>query len=105
MTVELSHLLRRRVRDADGRDIGEIEDLLAELEQHPHGNDYVVTSIAVGRHGVLDMVAFGWLVPDVVKRWRERAGYRRYEIPWDWWDLSDPEHPRVLRRESELPTE
>ena len=105
MKVELSHLVGRTVRDANGRDIGEIEDLLAEIEQHPHGNDYFVTRIAVGRHGVLDMVAFGWLVPELVQRLRKRAGYRRYEIPWDWLDLSDPKHPKLLRPESELPTE
>jgi len=31
------------------------------------------------------------------------TGYSRYEIPWDWMDLSDPEHPRALRRAEELP--
>jgi sporulation protein YlmC with PRC-barrel domain len=105
VNVPVSRLLGRTVRDPDGRDVGEIEELRAEIEQHPHGNDYVVTAVEVGRHRMLDMVVSGWFVPALAKRWRERANYRRYVIPWEWLDLHDPEHPRVLRPMSELPTD
>jgi hypothetical protein len=38
-----------------------------------------------------------------VRRIMRATSYVRYDIPWDWMDLSDPAHPRVLRRERELP--
>jgi len=102
-TISLSDLIGRPVRDADGRKIGRIEELEAEIELHPHGNDYVVTRFDVGRVGPLDALATGRFVPQLL-RWVTRAtGYVRYEIPWDLMDLRDPAHPRALRPERELP--
>jgi sporulation protein YlmC with PRC-barrel domain len=100
--VSLSDLVGRTVRDADGRPIGQIEELMAEIELHTEGNDYVVTEVAVGGHRMIDMIVSGWFVPDLIKRWRKLVGYRRYEIPWDWLDLRDPGHPRLLRPVAEL---
>jgi len=102
-TISLSDLIGRPVRDSDGRRIGRIEELEAEIELHPHGNDYVVTRFDVGRVGPLDTLATGRFVRQLL-RWVTRAtGYVRYEIPWDWMDLRDPAHPRALRPERELP--
>lgn len=102
-TVALSDLLGRTVRDADGRKIGRIEELNAEISLEHGRSDYVVTHFSVGRFKPLDMIATGNFVQQLVRRVTRATGYRRYEIPWDWMDLGDPAHPRVRRREDELP--
>jgi sporulation protein YlmC with PRC-barrel domain len=102
-TVSLSDLLGRPVRDADGRTIGRVEELNAEITPERQGDGYVVTSFSVGRFKPLDVIATGNFVQHLVRRLARVTGYRRYEIPWDWMDLSDPAHPRALRREAELP--
>ena len=102
-TVALSDLLGRTVRDADGRKIGRIEELNAEISLERGRNDYVVMHFSVGLFKPLDAIATGNFVQQLVRRVTRATGYRRYEIPWDWMDLSDPAHPRALRREEELP--
>ena len=102
-TVTLDDLVGRAVHDADGRRIGRIEELKAEIELHGDGNDYVVKSFGVGRLGMLDAIATGHIVPRLVERLTRAWGYVHYDIPWDWMDLSDPRKPKVTRRESELP--
>jgi len=102
-TVTLSDLLGRTVRDADGRKIGHIEELSAEVALGHGRSDYVVTTFSVGRFTPFDMIASGNFVQQLVRRVVRAIGYRRYEIPWEWMDLRDPAHPRALRREAELP--
>ena len=101
--VAVSDLLGRVVRDADGRKIGRIEELNAEISLEQGRSDYLVTSFSVGRFRSLDVIATGHFVQQLVRRFKHATGYGRYEIPWDWMDLSDPEHPRALRRAEELP--
>ena len=101
-TIALDQLVGRVVRDADGRRIGRIEELEAELVLESHGNDYVVTRFGVGRFGILDTIASGRIVQQLVRRLVRATSYVRYEIPWEWMDLSDVAHPRVTRREREL---
>jgi hypothetical protein len=101
-TIALDQLVGRVVRDADGRRIGRIEELEAELVFEPHGNDYVVTRFGIGRFGILDTIASGRIVQQLVRRLMRATSYVRYEIPWEWMDLSDVAHPRVTRREREL---
>lgn len=102
-TVALSDLLGRVVHDADGRKIGRIEELNAEISLEGGRSDYVVTHFSVGRFRSFDVIATGKFVQQLVRRFTRATGYRRYEIPWDWMDLSDPAHPRTRRREDELP--
>lgn len=102
-TVALDDLLGRAVHDADGRQIGRIEELEAEIVLERGGNDYVVTHFGVGRWGPFDAIARGRIVQQLVRRITRARSYVRYDIPWDWMDLGDPEHPKVQRRESELP--
>jgi hypothetical protein len=101
--VALSDLIGRPVRDSDGRRIGRIEELEAEIELHPPGNDYVVTRFDVGRLGPLDALASGRFMRQLLRCVTRAAGDVRYEIPWGLMDLRDPAHPRALRPERELP--
>ena len=102
-TVSLHDLVGRAVHDADGRRIGRIEELNAEIALERGGNEYVVTQFGVGRWGPFDALATGHFVQQLVRRIARATSYVHYDIPWDWMDLSDPENPRVARREQELP--
>jgi hypothetical protein len=102
-TIALCDILGRTVRDAEGRSVGRIEELNAEIDLHGDGNDYVVTSVSVGRFGALDMIATGLFVQHLVRRVARLVGYTRYDIPWDWFDFADPARPRLLRTARELP--
>ena len=102
-TLALSDLLGRVVRDADGRKIGRLEELNAEISLEQGRSGYVVTGFSVGHCLPFDVVATGHFVRQLVRRFTHATGYRRYEIPWDWMDLGDPERPRTLRRADELP--
>jgi sporulation protein YlmC with PRC-barrel domain len=100
--VALSDLLGLVVHDADGKKIGRIEELNAEIVLEQGRSNYVVTQFSVGHFKSLDVIATGSFVQQLVRRFTRATGYRRYEIPWDWMDLSDPAHPRSRRREEEL---
>ena len=102
-TVALHDLVGRVVHDAAGRRIGRIEELKAEIALERGGNDYVVTRFGVGRWGPFDAIASGRIVQQLVRRITRATSYVHYDIPWELMDLDDPAHPRVMRRESELP--
>ena len=101
-TVSLDDLIGRVVRDAEGRRIGRIEELEAEIVLERDGSEYVVTRFGVGRWGPFDAIASGLFVQQLVRRIMRATSYAHYVIPWDWMDLSDLEHPRVRRAEREL---
>ena len=104
-TVSLSDLVGRPVHDVDGRRIGRIEELEAEIVLERGGNDYVVTRFGVGRWGPFDAIANGHFVQQLVRRITRATSYVHYEIPWDLIDLTDLERPRVKCAERELQRE
>lgn len=95
--IRLHDLVGRQVRDPDGRSVGRIQELRAEIELHEHGNEYVVVAFHVGHFGVFGSLAgsrFAWQAL--------RFLGQRYTIPWELMDLRDPSRPRVTRRIAEL---
>jgi hypothetical protein len=91
------------VHDVDGRSIGRIEEMRAEIELHDHGNDYVVVEFHVGAYGALEALA-GVGFARYVLRWiGSLVGYRNHRVPWSVMDLSDPARPRLTCRAGELP--
>jgi len=100
--LRLSDLTGRVVRDVDGRKVGRIEELFAELEQHEDGNDYVVTEFHVGTFGPLETVGGGELLRHLLARVGRLVGYKTYRVPWDCVDLSDPGRPRLTLRKDQL---
>ncbi len=98
--VRLDRLVGRTVHDVDGRSVGHIHELHAEIELHEHGNEYVVVAFHVGRLALLPSMAasrFAW-------QSLRFLGRRRYIIPWQLMDLSDPLQPRVRCALEELPS-
>jgi hypothetical protein len=101
--IRLGDLVGRKVHDVDGRAIGRIEEMRAEIELHEHGNDYVVLEFHVGAYGALEAIAGGRFARQVLRTMGRLVRYRSHRVPWEVMDLSDPRNPRVLCRASELP--
>jgi hypothetical protein len=100
--LRLSHLLGRKVHDVEGRSVGRLEELRAEIELHEHGADYVVVEFYVGAYGALQALA-GWhFARHFLRLFAPLIRYKQYQVPWELMDLSDPERPRVIRAGREL---
>lgn len=100
--LRVSNLVGRVVRDSEGRRVGRIEEMLATIELHDHGNDYVVTEFHVGAYGLLEALTGSVFAQRLLQRMGSIAGYRQFRIPWQWMDLTDPDDPRLNRTRAEL---
>jgi sporulation protein YlmC with PRC-barrel domain len=96
--VRLELLVGRKVYDAAGQCIGRVEEVRAEVD----GADYVVREFHVGKLAVLERLLDGRLLRALVRRLSGGRLWRGYAVPWRDMELSDPERPRVRRREAEL---
>jgi hypothetical protein len=100
--VWLSDLIGRLVRDVDGRRVGRIEELEAEVVLRAGRSDYVVMAYHVGAYGLLESLAGSGLARAMARRLGDVVGYTRRRIPWSWMDLTDVQHPRLRRTRAEL---
>ncbi len=98
--IHASSLLNRRVFDAHGRRIGRIEELHVEIDA-TDSSAYVVREVHVGAYALLEAMA-GDAFVRAVARLLGSWGYKRYVIPWDVMDLSDPDRPRSRLSREEL---
>jgi hypothetical protein len=95
--LNLEHLVGRDVRDPDGRKLGRIEEIIAEIR----GTDWVVTEVHLGSGALLErLVELSGLIP-ILGNLRRRERKARV-IPWAGLDLTDPDHPRSLVRRTDL---
>ena len=101
--IRLNDVIGRVVRDVDGRSIGRIEEMRAEIELHDRGNDYVVVEFHVGAFGALEALAGAHFARHVLRRLGGLVRYRHHRVPWTLMDLSDPARPRITCRARELP--
>ena len=95
--VRIEQLIGRRVRDADGRGVGRIEEMVCEIELHSRGRDYVVRTIHVGSFGALDALVGSRMLRLLLRTLLPSRAYRSVDVPWSSIDLSDPERPRLKR--------
>ena len=95
--LRVESLLGHRLRDADGKSLGRIEEIVAEIR----GTDWIVVEVHVGRGALLQrLTELTSLVP-LVSALQHRLGERR-RVPWERLDFSDPSHPRAVVRHEEL---
>jgi sporulation protein YlmC with PRC-barrel domain len=95
--VHVERLIGRKIRDAAGRKIGRIEELVAEWQ----GTDLVVVEVHVGPGALLErIIDLATLIPYSGAMQRQLRHLRR--IPWHQLDLSDADHPRATVRQEEL---
>ena len=90
--VRLERLLGRQLVDAAGRAVGRIEDVEAE----PEGEEYLVTHVVVGPEGWLEQLLGAAHQLPTLRGLGLGRKPRMRRVPWQWLDLSDPEHPRLL---------
>ena len=98
MEVNLELMLGRKVLAGNGRSIGRLEDVTAEVKP----GECLVIEYLVGKYALFERLAawsmgraflslFGSLV---------KSGYR---VPWQKMDISDPRRPKITCDVSELP--
>jgi hypothetical protein len=101
--MRLSDLLHREVLDADGRSLGNVEDVLV-ADDGPllggHVATFTVEGLVVGGGGLGIRLGFEW--GGAQGPWPISAIFRRLErrarfVPWAAVRLSDPDEPLRLR--------
>lgn len=95
--IRLDLVLNRRVRDIDGRVVGRLEEAIAHIRPDAVGNHYEIREFHLGKYALLEALAGGQLARAVLRFVGGARAYRRFRVPWDWMDLSDPERPRLTR--------
>ena len=90
MNVPLQDLIGKVVRDADGKKVGRIFEVMAEIQ----GDACVVTEWLLGTHALL--ARLGMTASRLLGLPRREPD----RIPWDRMDLSDPKKPRLKRTSS-----
>jgi hypothetical protein len=90
-------LVSYKLRDADGRSLGRIEEIIAEIQ----GTDWVVTEVHIGPGALLErLLELSTLVPFLDRLQRHLR--RRYRLRWNQLDFSDLAHPRATVSRGEL---
>src|SRR3954468_5962936 len=90
--LRFEDLIGKTVRNSYGRPIGKIEN--ARLE--PDGDDYLVSHFLLGPLQRMSRIkAFLGELPTFVALGIGAARDVR-PLPWHWFDLSDPDHPRLI---------
>lgn len=87
-SVRLQHLAGRRVRDANGKVIGRLHAIKAEIR----GDECVITEFHLGSAALLERLGIQASALFGLPFTREPR-----RIAWDELDLSDPDDLRLLR--------
>jgi hypothetical protein len=95
--VALERLLGTRVRDADGRHAGRLE----EVHARRRGGELLVSEWVLGTAGFIERLSLGPLLRALLGR-RLYPEAARYTLGWDELDLTDPERPRFRGRVEDL---
>ena len=95
--LRLEVLLGHHLRGADGKSLGRIEEVVAEIR----GTDWIVVEVHVGPGALLERLAeLSSLVP-LFGALQRRLSVR-HRVPWDRLDFTDPSHPRATVRRADL---
>jgi hypothetical protein len=94
LEAHVEHLLGRRVLDLEGKVVGRLEELHAEMVD----GELVVTEFHIGAGALLERI--GEFVTQLPFLRHIPWSRHMYRVPWQQFDLSDPVHLRLrLRRE------
>lgn len=92
METKVELLLGAKVRDANGENVGRIEEIRVERTD----NALLVEAYLIGASAVIDRLSAWTLVRPIKGLLKSRHIYSLYDVPWQDMDLTDPTHP-VLR--------
>jgi sporulation protein YlmC with PRC-barrel domain len=90
--IKVELLLGAKVRDANGENVGRIEEIRIERTD----NALLVEAFLIGASAVVDRLSAWTLVRPIKGLLKSRHIYSLYDVPWQDMDLSDPTRP-VLR--------
>ena len=96
--IHLELLIGKRVFALNGRSIGRLEEVRAELNARGY---CFVTEFLIGSYAFLERLA-AWRMGRALMRTlhlRRKEGYR---VRWEQLDLSDPQRPQLLCEVEEL---
>jgi sporulation protein YlmC with PRC-barrel domain len=96
--IHLELLIGKQVFALNGRSIGRLEEVRAELNARGF---CFVTEFLVGSYAVLERLSAWRVGREILRvlRVRRKEGYR---VRWEQLDLSDPRRPRLLCEVEEL---
>lgn len=97
--LRLESLLGHRLRGADGKSLGRIEEVVAEIR----GTDWIVVEVHVGRGALLERLAELTSLVPALGALQHRIG-TRHRVSWDQLDFTDPSRPRASVRRDDLVT-
>ena len=92
--VRVDRLAGRMVRDPAGRRVGRIREMVGEIER-PGRGEYVVREFHLSGGGLIEALGGAQLARVLADRLGRKSN--RVIVSWRDLDLSDPEHPRLLR--------
>ena len=97
--VHLELLLGKRVLDLNGRSLGRLEEVRAELNNR---GDCFVSEFLVGSYAVLERLSV-WRIGRAILR-TVRVRRQGYRVRWDQLDLSDTQRPQLKCKVEDLMT-
>ena len=98
MEVNVELLIGTKVRDADGNDVGRIEEFRVERQE----NSCSVESYLIGAAGLISRLSAWTLVRPIARALRARKLYHLYVVDWKDMDLSDPKRPQLRIAKEDL---
>jgi sporulation protein YlmC with PRC-barrel domain len=97
--INIELLLGKSVFSANGRPIGRLEEVQAELRM---GRCFV-TEFHIGSYALLERFAAMRIGGAILRTFHAKEKRGGYRVAWDQLDLSDPARPRLLCAVSALP--
>jgi sporulation protein YlmC with PRC-barrel domain len=98
MDIRVELLVGTKVHDADGRNVGRIEEIRVERQEKA----LLVEAYLIGASALIDRLSAWTLVRPIKRFLRTRRIYSVYEVPWQDMDLSDPKRPVVRTAQRDL---
>jgi sporulation protein YlmC with PRC-barrel domain len=95
--IHLELLLGKRVYAVNGRAIGRVEEVCAELDQGAAS----VNEFLVGRYAIFERLS-AWEIGRALLGLFGSAVKSGYRIRWDQIDFTDPERPKLTCQANEL---
>jgi hypothetical protein len=97
--IHLELLLGKRIFALNGRPLGRVEEVRAELNNR---GVWFVVEFLVGSYGILERLSLWRIARAILRTVRvRRQGYR---VHWEQLDLSDPQRPQLTCEVEELMT-
>ena len=94
--LHVERVIGTKVRDVAGAVVGRIGELIVENVD----GEYVLTQVHIGPSALLERV--GAFVTQLPYFALIRLSQWQYRIPWDQFDWTDPEQPRLRVRKDDL---